>query len=94
MGLSHNHMLGHENKMNKDDKAELNRLCDVLKKIDAQCVSSPENHEAVAKAALALHHVFIHGSRSEIESQFDNRGKPLSSEQKAHLRDMGIETVG
>jgi len=80
--------------MNKEDAAELNRICDVLKKIDGECGSSPEVHEALAKASLALHYVFIHGNRAGIESQFDNIGKLLSKEQKKHLKDMGIETDG
>jgi len=80
--------------MNREDAAELNRICDLLKKIDGECGSSPENHEALAKASLALHHIFIHGNRAEIEPQFDNIGKNLSDEQKEHLRDMSIITGG
>ncbi len=80
--------------MNREDEAELNRICDVLKKIDGECGSSPENHEALAKASLSLQHIFIHGNRAEIESQLDNIGRNLSSEQKKHLGDMGIETGG
>ena len=63
--------------MKKEDEAELQRLCDVLKEIDRQCESSPKDHEALAKAALALHQVFIQGNRSEIESHFDRVGKTL-----------------
>lgn len=76
--------------MKVEDEAELHRLCDILKKIDADC-ESPEDCEALAKAALALHHCFIHGKRPEIEAQYDSIGKALSVEQRQHLMNLGIE---
>ena len=77
--------------MNRQDETELHRLCAALGKLDAQCGPSPETHEALSKAALALIHAFMAGRRKEIEQQYEHLGEALNVEQIAYLRSLGIE---
>ncbi len=76
--------------MKKEDEVELYRLTEMLKKIDGQLQPSSPYHEALVKGAL--HHVFIHGYRLEVEQQFDNIEKPLSAEDIVELRRLRVET--
>ena len=77
--------------MNDDDEAELHRLCDSLEGIDRRVDLSDVEHEALKKAALALHHLFLNGSRATIEDYFDSLGAPLTEPQREHLRTLGMD---
>jgi len=77
--------------MKKEDETELYRLTEMLKEIDGQLEPSSPYHEALMKGALALIDVFSHGRLPEIEKWFDDIGKPLSAEDIANLRRLGVD---
>jgi len=70
--------------MTESDEQELHRLTDILRDVEGLAVNEGQS-EAIKKAALALHSSFINGGRSQIESTFENLGKPLNSEQRAFV---------
>lgn len=76
-------------RMNQDDDRELTRLTETLRSI-ASHQSEPLQREALEKAALALALVFAAGARTALEQLHADRGAPLSEEQEAHLRRIGL----
>ena len=77
--------------MQAADDTELRRLCGLLKRIDERAAISPEERQALQKAALALHRVFIAGGRPQVEESFAMIGQPLLESERAHLRSLGID---
>lgn len=77
--------------MNGTDETELNRLCNLLKCVDERKAISSAEREALQKAALALHRVFIAGNRARIEEGFAMIGQPLLESERAHLRSLGVD---
>ena len=76
--------------MTKNDKNEAHRLCDVLRGLHDDAGSDPLKSEALKKAGLAISLGFIHGLRPEIEALYGKLDTPLSGEERAELRSMGI----
>jgi hypothetical protein len=74
------------------DDAELNRVSDQLRLIDAQLESNPSGREALQKAGIALIITFLHGRRDELEAWYQDIDAPLTEAQLAHLRRLGIRT--
>lgn len=64
--------------MTADDEKELHRLCDMLRMIDDGLEPGSPLHEATRKAGLALSYGFIHGLWPQIESVYEQLGRPLS----------------
>ena len=77
--------------MNATDEAEVERLIGFLQRCDAELAPTSAAREALQKAALALRLAFVHGFRSEIEELHAGIDRPLSSAERQHLRDLGIE---
>jgi hypothetical protein len=77
--------------MSPADETELHRLSDMLAAIDSSLPSDSPLREGLAKAGLALALGFIQGMRADIEQQFEQLGDPLSDEQRAYLKRLGID---
>lgn len=77
--------------MKPEDEAELHRLCDLLRDVTKQLGPKSPMTEAVIKAAFGLSLAFMHGLRPKIEDLALGVGRPLTSEQLAHLRSLGID---
>jgi hypothetical protein len=82
-----------ELEMKSADEKELFRLTELLQRLDEELDASSPYREALMKGALALHQVFLMGHRAELEQQFVDIEKPLSIEQIAHLRSLGIKPL-
>lgn len=76
--------------MTAPDEHELHRLTKILESVDRKLAGDPAAHDALQKAALALHIIFIRGLRPELEGQFQKLGTPLTDTERAHLRSLGI----
>ena len=76
--------------MNRQDEIELNRLCTALEHVDKHNVLSSEEHEALTKAALALHKIFLLAEREALEEQYKSLSMPLSTDQTDHLKRMSL----
>ena len=77
--------------MTTSDEKELHRLAALLETIDRSLEHSSPQREALKKAALALSLGFLRGLRSDIETQFEQLGTPLTDLQHTRLRSMGID---
>jgi hypothetical protein len=77
--------------MEPDDEAELTRLGEALRRVDAQLKFDPSAREALQKAGIALTIAFTLGKRKEVEDWHRDIGTPLSEAQRAHLRRLGID---
>ena len=77
--------------MTSHDEHELHRLTKILESFDHKLVGNPAAHEALQKAALALHITFLRGLRPELEDQFQKLGTPLTAAERAHLRSLDIQ---
>ena len=77
--------------MNAADRTELYRLCDHLRSIDERMELSSEQREALEKSGLALHRVFMAGSRAEIENSHAMIDQPPLDSERAHLGWLGID---
>jgi len=78
-------------KMTNDDEQELHRLSDLLSDVDRQLEPLSPFREALARGALALHHVFIKGYRKEIENQYNTIGQPLTAQEREDLEKITTE---
>jgi hypothetical protein len=76
--------------MTKSDEEEAHRLCDVLRSLHHQASGDALKSEALKKAGLAVSLGFMRGLRPEIESFYRKLGAPLSEEESAELRKMGL----
>ena len=77
--------------MNGNDEAELERLVEMLRRLDAELAPDAPSREALQKAALALRLAFIHGLKTELEDLYTSIDKPLTEAQRQHLRSIGVE---
>lgn len=77
--------------MKPEDEAELDRLTEMLREIDATLATNSPLVAGLQKAALALHHMFLLGNRADVEASFESLGKPLTQDDKDRLRRMGID---
>jgi hypothetical protein len=73
------------------DERELGRLSEHLRLIDAQLESNPAGREALKKAGVALIITFLQNRRREVEDWYQSIDAPLTEEQRAHLRRLGID---
>lgn len=76
--------------MTPQDEIELRRLCELIAAADRALAKEAPEREGLQKGALALHAAFRHGFRPEIESDHAAIGLPLSAEQQARLKQMGL----
>lgn len=79
--------------MTPQDESELRRLCELIAAADRALPKEAPEREGLQKGALALHAAFRHGLRPEIESDRAAIGLPLSAEQQARLKQMGLTLV-
>ncbi len=77
--------------MTPDDDAELAGLTEQLKVIDSTLGSNLLGREALHKAGVALILAFLSGRRQELEEWYRSIDAPLTEDQRAHLRRLGIE---
>lgn len=71
-------------------ESEMYKICEVIKKIAEQYTDDSVEILALQKAAIALQLVHLNKLEAELERMHDGIGKPLSKDQKDHLRSMGI----
>ncbi len=77
--------------MKPGDEAELRRLSELLRGVDAKLSPNAPEREALVKAGLALSQVFTNGDRAPLEDMFASLGEPLSEEQLTELRKLGLK---
>jgi hypothetical protein len=69
-----------------EDRAELQRLTDMLRDINAKLDRDSPLREGLIMADLALHYVFTNGLRADLEQGYSKpAGKPLTESQLAEL---------
>jgi len=77
--------------MSPEDETELYRLADMLEQIDHTLPNDSKLREALYKAGLSLSFSFLDGRGPDIEEGYLNRNAGLSSEQREHLKSLGID---
>lgn len=77
--------------MSPSDESELYRVSGMLAEIHDLLPSDSPLQEGLAKAGLALILGFARGMRADIEQQYEHFDAPLSDEQRAHLKRLGID---
>jgi hypothetical protein len=71
-------------------ESEMHKSCEILGRIAEQYTDDSVELLALQKAAIALQLVHLNKLEAELDKIHDGIGKPLSEDQKEHLRSMGI----
>ncbi|MBL9167867.1 MAG: hypothetical protein JNN07_09020 [Verrucomicrobiales bacterium] len=77
--------------MTSEDEIELHKLAGMLEAISDGLNPASPLREGLQKAGIALSLGFIHGLRADIERQYQRLNVPLSDEQRARLRRLGLD---
>lgn len=77
--------------MTSEDEIELHKLAGMLEAINDGLDPASPLRESLQKAGIALSLGFIHGLRADIERQYQRLNVPLSDEQRARLRRLGLD---
>jgi hypothetical protein len=76
--------------MSSPDDAEMHRLCELLADVDRLLPDGAPEREGLKKSAIALQLAFRRGLRAELEREFATLDLPLADEQRARLRELGL----